>query len=118
MIPTFAGKPIISRGSRGPKPKWRMRIPAQTIIHVNKNIIVQNKNLKEPEPVITTKHLKTNTYGHSVKVFGPCEIIYRPEKPLGCGAEVWVKTHSRVEIKRKSKGKKKTPVDTCVIRAA
>ncbi len=118
VIPLFDGKPIISRGTRGPKPKWRIRPPAQTIIHVNKNSIAQNKNLEEPEPVITAKHLNSNTYGHSVKVYGPCEIIYQPEKPLSCGAVVWVKTHSRVEIKRRSKGKTKTPVDTCIISAA
>ncbi len=118
IIPLFDEKPIIDRGSRGPKPKWRIASPAQTIIHVNKNSIAQNKHLKEPEPVITAKHLNSNTYGHSVKVFGPCEIIYQPEKPLGCGAAVWIKTHSRVEIKRKSKENKKTPVDTCVINAA
>ena len=118
IIPTFAGKPIISRGSRGPKPKWPRRNPAKTIVHVNKNIIAQNKNLEELKPVITTKHLKSNTYGHSVKIYGPCEIIYQPEDPLGSGAVVWVQTHSKVEIKRRKNSNIKTQVNTCVINAA
>ncbi len=34
IIPLFKGKPIISRGRRGPKPKWGKLVPAKTIIHL------------------------------------------------------------------------------------
>ncbi|MEM9926551.1 MAG: helix-turn-helix domain-containing protein [Cyanobacteria bacterium P01_D01_bin.50] len=101
IVPLFDGKPIISRGSRGPKPKWCRRIPAKTIIHVNKHLIKKNQKLQEPEPVITVKHLNDNIYGHSVKIHGPCEVVYRPEKPLSCGAVVLIETFSTVEVKGK-----------------
>jgi hypothetical protein len=29
---------------------------------------------------------------------GPSEVIYSPDKPLSCGAKVWVETHSEVLI--------------------
>ncbi|MGD1912145.1 MAG: hypothetical protein ACFB2X_15185 [Rivularia sp. (in: cyanobacteria)] len=41
---------------------------------MNKHSIAQNKKLKEPKPVITVKHLNSNTYGHSVKIYGPCDL--------------------------------------------
>lgn len=118
VIPLFKGKPIIRRGSRGPKPKWVTRDPAITIIHVNRQSIAQNRKLKKPKPVITVKHLNSNTYGHSVKIYGPCEIIYRPEKPLNCKAALWIETHSTVEVTRKNSQNLKTKVDICVVNAA
>lgn len=99
IIPLFEGKPIISRGSRGPKAKWCRRIPAKTTININKRKIKQNLNRENPKPVITVKRYDSNTYGHSVKINGPCEVVYRPEKPLNCGAVVWIETYSTVEVK-------------------
>jgi len=32
-----------------------------------------------------------------VKILGPAEIVYRPDKPLSCGARVWVETQSQVQ---------------------
>ncbi|MBF2014193.1 MAG: helix-turn-helix domain-containing protein [Rivularia sp. T60_A2020_040] len=98
VIPIFEGKPIISRGSRGPKPKWVRRIPAKTTINVNRHIIKQNRHRENPEPVISVKHLNSNIYGYSVKIHGPCEIVYRPEKPLSCGGVLWIETYSTVEV--------------------
>ena len=93
IIPLFNKMPIISKGGRGPKPKWRKRIPARTIIHVNRQKIAQNRNKRENlEGVFSIKRCKDNILGYSVKVNGPCEIIYRPEKPLGSGAVVWIET--------------------------
>ncbi|NJL81373.1 MAG: helix-turn-helix domain-containing protein [Richelia sp. RM2_1_2] len=98
IIPLFEGNPIISRGSRGPKAKWCRRNPATTKIHVNRHRIQQNLKQQNSLPVITVKHRTQNIYGFSVKINGPCEIVYRPEKPLSCGAVVWVETHSSVEV--------------------
>ena len=46
---------------------------------------------------LVVKNYKNNIYGHSVKL-GKCEIIYRPDKPLSCGAHVWIETHDPVEV--------------------
>ncbi|MGD1909963.1 MAG: helix-turn-helix domain-containing protein [Rivularia sp. (in: cyanobacteria)] len=99
IIPLFKGKPIISRGSRGPKAKWCRRIPGKTTINVNRSLIKQNRNRQNPHPVISVKRHDSNTYAHSVKINGPCELVYRPEKPLKCGAVLWLETYSTVEIR-------------------
>ena len=100
IIPLFNRMPIISRGSRGPKPKWCRRIPPKTKIHVNRNNIRYNsdKSLEDLIPVLSVKNSNSNTYGYSLKINGPCEIVYRPQKPLDCGAVLWMETFSQVQV--------------------
>ena len=54
------------------------------------------------EPVITVKTYKSNNYGHEVTVNGPCKVVYSPDKPLSCGAKVWIETESGVTVVNKS----------------
>ena len=68
----------------------------KTIIHVNQHIIKKNSKTGEREPVLTSKTYKSNTYCHEAIIDGPCRIIYRPDKPLSCGAKVWIETQSDV----------------------
>ena len=68
-------------------------------IHVNQHKIKSNKKYNLNEPVITVKTSKSNTYAHEVDVLGPSKIIYRPDKPLSCGAKVWIETEEEVKIK-------------------
>ena len=70
----------------------------KTRIHVNQHVIRKNRRDGENNPVLTAKTYKDNRYGHNVKISGPCEIIYRPENPLSCGAHVWVETNSKVIV--------------------
>tara|TARA_R100001443_G_scaffold100_1_gene389 strand:+ start:468 stop:725 length:258 start_codon:yes stop_codon:yes gene_type:complete len=67
-------------------------------IHINQHKIRSNKKYNLNEPVITVKTSKSNTYGHQVKILGPSKVIYSPDKPLSCGAKVWIETESEVEI--------------------
>ena len=71
----------------------------KTRIHVNQHKIRSNKKNNLNEPVITVKTTKSNTYGHEVEVLGPSKVIYSPDKPLSCGARVWIETNSDVKIK-------------------
>ena len=71
----------------------------KTRIHVNQHKIRSNKKHNLNEPVITVKTSKSNTYGHEVEVLGPSKIIYSPDKPLSCGAKVWIETEGEVKIK-------------------
>jgi hypothetical protein len=41
---------------------------------------------------------KANTYAHRVEIEGPSSVIYSPDKPLSCGARVWVETDNTVMI--------------------
>jgi len=68
----------------------------KTIVHVNQHIIKMNRKSGETEPVLTCKTYKSNTYAHEVEIAGPSKIIYSPDKPLSCGAHVWIETESEV----------------------
>jgi len=68
-------------------------------IHVNQHRIKANKKHNLNDPVITVKTSKSNTYGHEVVIQGPSKVIYSPDKPLSCGARVWIETESEVKIK-------------------
>ncbi|AFY56778.1 hypothetical protein Riv7116_4352 [Rivularia sp. PCC 7116] len=118
IIPLFNRMPIISRGKRGPKPKWCRRIPAKTTINVNKHKIKQNLKRENPEPVISVKRYDSNTYGFSAKINGPCEIIYRPEKPLDCGSVLWIETFASIEVKPKKIEKQENQADVIMVAAA
>ena len=69
----------------------------KTIIHVNQHKIKRNAKTGEREPVLTCKTYKSNDSAHEVMIDGPCRIIYRPNKPLSCGARVWIETESEVK---------------------
>ena len=67
------------------------------IIHINQHVIRKNNKTGEREPVITCKTYKANTYCHEVTINGPCRVIYSPDKPLSCGAKVWIETTEEVD---------------------
>ena len=67
-------------------------------IHINMHKIRANKKHGKKEPVITVKTSKTNTYGHEVEILGESKVVYSPDKPLSCGARVWIETDAEVKI--------------------
>lgn len=68
------------------------------IIHVNQHVIKRNTKTGERDPVLTVKSYKDNQYAHEVRIGGPCVIRYSPDKPLSCGARVWIETDAPVEV--------------------
>ena len=66
-------------------------------IHVNQHKIRANQKTGSRDPVITVKTYKSNDYCHKVFIDGPATLIYSPDKPLSCGARVWIETDSDVE---------------------
>lgn len=70
----------------------------KTIIHVNQHAIKRNAKEGTNDPVLTVKTYKSNTYAHAVNINGPSRVVYWPDKPLKCGARVWIETESDVEI--------------------
>ena len=81
------------------------------IIHVNQHKIRSNKKNNVDEPVLTVKTYKDNNYAHEavLKTKDGVEIargIYRPDKPLSCGARVWIEVNTDdvdVELIRRKK---------------
>jgi hypothetical protein len=70
----------------------------KTIVHVNQHVIKSNRKNKVNDPVLTVKTYKDNRYAHEVEITGPSKIVYSEDKPLSCGAHVWIETESEVII--------------------
>ena len=71
------------------------------LIHVNVHKIKHNAKSNEKVPVITVKTYKSNEYANEVHIKdkeGPviAKVVYRPKKPLSCGAKVWIETDTDV----------------------
>ena len=74
----------------------------KTLIHVNQHNIKANSKGKSL-PVITCKTYKSNQYANEVVIYGQdgkeaARVVYSPNKPLSCGAKVWIETFNKVEI--------------------
>ena len=98
VIPLVGGRPIISKGRRGPKARWnRNHKVGVTKIYVKKNEINSNYYRGERKPVISVNRSNQNAVcGHEVLVSGPCRIIYDPEKERN--PRLWVETISQVDV--------------------
>ena len=67
-------------------------------IHVNQHVIKANAKNGENNPVFTIKQGGKNIYAHNVKVNGEMELVYSPDKPLSCGAKVWIETRGDITV--------------------
>lgn len=72
------------------------------IIHVNQHVIKANRSNGATDPVLTVKTYKDNQYAHEAIIFDSrgevaAKVIYSPDKPLSCGAHVWIETQNEVE---------------------
>ena len=75
----------------------------KTKIHVNQHIIKSNLKENKKEPVLTVKTYKDNRYAHQALIKDAqgnvvAKVIYSPDKPLSCGARVWIETENEVDI--------------------
>ncbi len=92
LIPLYNGLPQIIKAKRGQAGTWKTgKLPKKTIVHINSNKIKQNikKSREQREPVIAVRG-SNKSYVHQLEIPAPCRIIYDPEKPLDCGARVWI----------------------------
>ncbi|MEM6753190.1 MAG: hypothetical protein AAF630_09500 [Cyanobacteria bacterium P01_C01_bin.38] len=60
-----------------------------TKICVNSHKIKSNRKNNKNEPVLKVKQGSQIDYCHEFEIFGKCRVIYRPNNPLDCGAQVW-----------------------------
>jgi hypothetical protein len=97
-----------------------MAKPKKTIIHVNQHEIRRNQKTGERKPVLTVKSGKKNTYAHEVTIEGPVRVIYSPDRPLSCGARVWIETYSKVSCEVQNadqdEGRVRDCKDSCGLR--
>lgn len=68
-------------------------------IHVNVNVIRHNKKYGNTLPACRTEDVdsKETTYSKEVWIWGPSKLVYSPEKPLPCGAKLYIETWADVE---------------------
>lgn len=74
----------------------------RTIVHVNQHVIRANGKTGARDPVLTVKRGRTNRYAHEVEILGPAKVVYSPDKPLSCGAKVWIETEHDVIVKEEA----------------
>lgn len=67
-------------------------------LHVNQHNIKFNAKNEEQKPVLTIKTSKRNVKCNRVLIDGPSELVYSADKPLACGAKVWIETTSKLTI--------------------
>jgi len=73
------------------------------VIHVNQHIIRSNSKTGERNPVLTVKTYKSNDYAKQVDIMGDdgnvlASVVYSPDKPLSCGAKVWIETQQPLAL--------------------
>jgi hypothetical protein len=73
----------------------------KTILHVNQHNIKFNAKHGNLKPVVTVKQGKKNTYTNEATILDQngkpvARIVYSPNKPLSCGARVWVEAFHEV----------------------
>jgi hypothetical protein len=70
----------------------------KTIIHVNQHKI----RAREPQP-LTVKTYRENRPASEADIVVDgrvvARVIYRPDKPLSCGARVWIETTEEVTVR-------------------
>jgi hypothetical protein len=75
----------------------------KTIIHVNQHNIKSNTKSDLKKPVLTCKTYKSNDYANEAIIYDKnnnvvARVVYSPDKPLSCGAKVWIETDNKVEL--------------------
>ena len=73
-------------------------------IHVNKHVIGSNRKHGRNDPPLTVKMSdNSNHKGHRVALYDDdghlmAVVVHRPDRPLKCGAVVWIETNMRAKV--------------------
>lgn len=70
-------------------------------IHVNQHVIKANRKTGERNHPLTCKTYKSNTLASTVELLNEkgevvARLVYSPDKPLDCGAHVWLESELEV----------------------
>ena len=72
-------------------------------IHVNQHVIRKNNKTGDRLPVLTCKTYTGNQLANQVNILDEndqviAKVVYRPDKPLSCGAVCWVETRNEISL--------------------
>ena len=77
-----------------------------TFIHVNSNTIRSNRKHGKSDPPLSVRLTRSGKaqYAHEVDIIGKdgsvvARVVYQPESPLSCGAQIWIETDLEVDLK-------------------
>lgn len=78
----------------------------KTIIHVHQQVIRQNIKHGQGEHPLTVKTFSGSVRSKPLRscrasevfIAGPSRVVYSLERPLSCGARVWIETESEVTV--------------------
>jgi hypothetical protein len=99
IIPLFKGMPKVIDRRKGPIGTWKKRVCQKpTLIHVNKPLIDRNRKQKTEEPVITIRRGDRASRCHVAEIQGECRVVYQPDRPLACGAVVWIEVAPDIQV--------------------
>lgn len=65
-------------------------------LHVDRRVMASNRKHGRNDPPITVQTSRGPFKAHRVEVLGPSTFVHSPDKPLSCGARVWIETHAEV----------------------
>jgi hypothetical protein len=98
-IPIFKGMPKIKPGKRGPKSKWRKQPQrTATIVHVNQQVLKQNRRDRTNQPPIILKKGDRTTYCHQVTIAGSSQLVYQPDRRKCSGAVLWLEIDPAIQV--------------------
>jgi hypothetical protein len=72
----------------------------KTILHVKQAVIRRNVREGRNDPPLIVRNYKGSVLAHEVEIQGPSRLVNSPDKPLSCGARVWIETEAPVSIIR------------------
>lgn len=71
----------------------------KTRVHVNQHVIKRNARTGERAAPLSVSTYKGTRPAHEVEILGPSRVVYSPDRPLPCGARVWIETWAEVTVK-------------------
>lgn len=75
-----------------------LRAGTKKRLHVDRKVMALNAKHNRTDPPITIQTSKGALKVSHAQINGPSALIYSPDKPLSCGAKLWVETDAEVEV--------------------
>jgi hypothetical protein len=59
-------------------------------VYINRHVVAANQKSGERNPPITIYRQGKREYALAVEIIGSSRVVYSPDRPLSCGARVWI----------------------------
>lgn len=67
-----------------------------TRIHVNRHLVASDRKTGARSRALSVVRRGRTLRAHSVTIHGTARVVYRPDRPLSCGARAWIETNAPV----------------------